>query len=70
VSKRIRTGRAFVIESSYSAAAGWLSLQLPWLGILSASARDDARNAATFSNLSAAEARAMRAFAAHRSRRP
>jgi gluconate 2-dehydrogenase gamma chain len=64
MSKRVRTRRAFLVESTYSAAAGWLSLQLPWLGALSACARDDARNVALFTHLSVAEARAMRAFAA------
>lgn len=64
MSKRVRTRRGFLVESSYSAAAGWLSLQLPWLGIVSACARDDARDGAPFTHLTAAEASALRAFAA------
>ncbi|HEX6134032.1 MAG TPA: gluconate 2-dehydrogenase subunit 3 family protein [Longimicrobiales bacterium] len=43
---------------------GWLWLQLPALATLSACARDAARRNEPFTNLSEAEGRAMRAFAA------
>ena len=58
------TRRDFLADASRTATAGWLALELPWLATLAGCARDDARNGSAFTNLTVAEARAMRAFAA------
>ena len=57
------TRRHFLSESGRAVTAGWLTLQLPWLGALAACAREDARSNEQFAQLTPAEARAMRAFA-------
>jgi gluconate 2-dehydrogenase gamma chain len=58
------TRRDFLADTSRAVTAGWLSLQLPWLAALAGCARDDARKDNPFVTLTAAEGRAMRAFAA------
>jgi gluconate 2-dehydrogenase gamma chain len=54
------TRRDFLADLSRAAAAGGLALQLPWLAALASCAREDE----SFTRLTPAEARAMRAFAA------
>lgn len=56
--------RAFLSDSGRSLSAGWLALHAPWLAALASCAQEDARSNAEFQNLTAAEARTMRAFAA------
>jgi hypothetical protein len=56
--------REFILGSAALLGGGWLSLQLPILGELAAWARTAAAEQAAFTNLTAAEARAMDAFAA------
>lgn len=56
--------RGFLADSGRALAAGWLTLQLPWLGAMAGCARGDAAHGAPFTTLTAAEGRAMRAFAA------
>jgi gluconate 2-dehydrogenase gamma chain len=58
------TRRAFLADSSRAVTAGWLSLHLPWVTALAACAREDARQEKPFVELTPAEGRAMRAFAA------
>ncbi|HEX6308705.1 MAG TPA: gluconate 2-dehydrogenase subunit 3 family protein [Longimicrobiales bacterium] len=58
------TRREFVSTTAAMFGGGWLWLQLPALATLSACARDAARRNEPFTNLSEAEGRAMRAFAA------
>ncbi len=58
------TRRGFLADSSRAATAGWLALNIPWLTALAGCARDDARKGGAFVALTAAEAKAMRAFAA------
>lgn len=58
------TRRGFLADSGRTVTAGWLALQLPLLGALVSCAREDARNGASFSGLTPAEARAMTALAA------
>src|SRR5512143_1536720 len=57
------TRRRFLSDSGRTVTAGWLTLQLPWLTALAACAREDARSSEHYAQLTAAEARAMRAFA-------
>jgi gluconate 2-dehydrogenase gamma chain len=56
--------RDFLAASGRAATAAWLSLQLPGLAALAGCAREDARAGRRFTELTPAEARAMRAFAA------
>jgi gluconate 2-dehydrogenase gamma chain len=58
------TRREFVSASAGLLGGGWLWLQLPALASLSACARDAARSEQPFTTFTAAEGRAMRAFAA------
>jgi len=58
------TRREFLSTGASTIGGGWLALRLPWLAALSACARDAALNGEPFTTLSAAEAAAMRAFAA------
>ena len=58
------TRRGFLADSGRAAAASWLALNLPWLTALAGCARDDARKADRFVELTPAEAKTMRAFAA------
>jgi gluconate 2-dehydrogenase gamma chain len=58
------TRRGFLAHSGQSLSAGWLSFQLPWIGVLAGCARDDASRGAGFLHLTPAEGRAMEAFAA------
>lgn len=59
-----RTRRRFLADVTRTATSGWLVCHLPWLATLAGCARDDARSGATFTSLTASEARAWRAFAA------
>ena len=56
-----RARRHFLADATRTVASGWLTLHLPWIATLAGCARDDAR--ATFTSLTATEARAWRAFA-------
>jgi hypothetical protein len=56
--------RGFLAESGRAATAGWIALEVPWLAALASCRRDDANSASGFTALTAAEAKAMRAFAA------
>jgi len=58
------TRRGFLSRSRQSLTGGWLSYQLPWIGVLAGCARDDAARGAPFLHLTPAEARAMKALAA------
>jgi gluconate 2-dehydrogenase gamma chain len=58
------TRREFVSSTAALVGGGWLWLQLPALATLSACARDAARREDPFTNLTPAEGRALRAFAA------
>jgi len=58
------TRRDFLGDSSRAATASWLALHFPWLTALAGCAREDARGGAAGVTLTAAEVRAMRAFAA------
>lgn len=58
------TRREFVSSTAALFGGGWLWLQLPAFATLSACARDAARRNDPFTNLSADQGRAMRAFAA------
>lgn len=57
------TRRHFLSDSGRAVTAGWLTLQLPWLTALAACARDDTHSTEQYTQLTPAEARAMRAFA-------
>jgi gluconate 2-dehydrogenase gamma chain len=59
-----RSRREFLADSGRTVASGWLALQLPWLARLTACAREDERSGVPLAHLTAAEGRAMRAFAA------
>jgi len=56
--------RDFLVDSGRIITAGWLALQLPWLGALAGCAREDAKNGSPLTGLKPSEERAMRAFAA------
>jgi gluconate 2-dehydrogenase gamma chain len=56
--------RDFLVDSARTAALGWLAAQLPLLASLSSCAREDAIQNKSFTSLTNAEGRAMRAFAA------
>src|SRR5512138_2245166 len=58
------TRRHFLSDSGRAVTAWYLTLQLPWLTALAACAREDARSSQQYVQLTAAEARAMEAFAA------
>ena len=58
------TRRELLAASSRVAAAGLLTLYLPWLAALASCARDDARGGRPFERLTSDEARTLRAFAA------
>lgn len=58
------TRRELLAGSSRVAAAGLLTLYLPWLAALASCARDDARGGRPFERLTPDEARTLRAFAA------
>ena len=64
VTQLLLTRRDFLADSTRTATAGWLALQLPWIAGLASCARDDALKGAGLTALTPAEARAMRAFAA------
>lgn len=64
VPRPLPSRRAFLAESGRTLSTGVLALELPWVAALAACARDDARAASPFKNLTPAEARTMRAFAA------
>lgn len=57
------TRRQFLSDSSRTATAGWLTLQLPWLTALAACGHKDTGSNEQYAQLTPAEARAMRAFA-------
>lgn len=56
--------RDFLVDAGRIVTAGWLALELPWLGALAGCAREDAKNGSQLTALNPAEERAMRAFAA------
>jgi hypothetical protein len=58
------TRREFLADAGAAASGTWLALQLPWLAALASCARDDARDGAPFTHLTAVEAHTLRAVAA------
>jgi hypothetical protein len=60
---RTHTRRGFLAHSGQSLTAGWLSYQLPWIGVLAGCSRDDANRNAAFLHLTPSEGRALEAFA-------
>jgi gluconate 2-dehydrogenase gamma chain len=64
MSASLSTRRDFIASTAGMFGGGWLWLNLPVIAALSACARDAARTGAPFTSFTAAQGRAMRAFAA------